>query len=141
VTVSFKATPAADTKAGDAPPSETAPQVHESPEQTDEQPEAISITVKASRARKTKRAVDDGKEKRLSAQDAAAKVLGETGQPMTCQEMIAAMAAKDYWTSPGGKTPQATLYSAMLREITTKGTNSRFRKADRGKFALADSAV
>jgi len=64
-------------------------------------------------------------------------VLSETGQAMTCQELIAAMSAKGYWTSPGGKTPQATLYSAILREITTKGTNSRFRKTERGKFAVA----
>lgn len=51
------------------------------------------------------------KPKKLSALDAAAKVLGEAGQPMNCQEMIQAMAAKGYWTSPGGKTPSATLYS------------------------------
>jgi hypothetical protein len=54
---------------------------------------------------------------------------------MTCPEMIEAMASKGYWTSPGGKTPAATLYSAVAREIATKGTDSRFRKADRGKFA------
>ena len=47
------------------------------------------------------------------------------------------MAAKSYWSSPGGKTPEATLYSAILRETQTKGTQSRFRKAERGKFALA----
>src|SRR2546429_3439625 len=52
--------------------------------------------------------------------DAAAKVLGEQGKPMNCQEMIDAMAAKGYWTSPGGKTPSATLYSAILRELKTK---------------------
>ena len=32
---------------------------------------------------------------------------------MNCQEMIEAMAAKGYWKSPGGKTPAATLYSAI----------------------------
>jgi len=47
------------------------------------------------------------------------------------------MAAKGYWTSPGGKTPAATLYSAILREITTKAKESRFVKSERGKFALA----
>jgi hypothetical protein len=73
--------------------------------------------------------------KRLSALDAAAQVLSEAGQPMNCQEMIAAMAAKGYWTSPAGKTPQATLYSALLREIKTKGDQARFQKTDRGKFA------
>jgi hypothetical protein len=76
-----------------------------------------------------------GSEKKLSALDAAAKVLAEAGTAMTCQEMITAMAAKGYWTSPGGKTPAATLYSAILREVATKGTNARFVKTERGKFA------
>jgi hypothetical protein len=77
--------------------------------------------------------------KKLSALDGAAKVLAETGTAMTCQELIAAMAAKGYWTSPDGRTPQATLYSAMIREITTKGANSRFQKTDRGKFSRNDA--
>jgi len=81
------------------------------------------------------------KEKKLSALDGAAKVLGEVGQPMNCQEMIAAMAANNYWTSPGGKTPAATLYSAILREINAMGTCSRFVKADRGKFTLQASVA
>jgi len=74
------------------------------------------------------------KEKKLSALDAAARVLAETGQPMNCQELIRAMTQRGYWTSPGGKTPQATLYSAIIKEISVKGANSRFQKADRGKF-------
>ncbi len=74
--------------------------------------------------------------RKLSALDAAAKVLGETGRAMTCPELIAAMAAKGYWTSPGGKTPASTLYAACLREIKTKGQGARFLKAERGKFAL-----
>ena len=40
----------------------------------------------------------------------------------------------------GGKTPAATLYSAILREITTKGTSSRFVKSDRGKFVRTGAA-
>jgi hypothetical protein len=77
------------------------------------------------------------KEKKVSALDAAARVLGEAKEPMNCQEMIEAMAAKGYWKSPGGKTPHATLYSAILREIDKKGKESRFKKAERGKFAIA----
>jgi len=65
---------------------------------------------------------------KLSALDAAAKVLGEAGQPMNCQEMIQAMAAKGYWTSPGGKTPSATLYSGILRELKTKGRTPASRR-------------
>ncbi|HEY7158955.1 MAG TPA: winged helix-turn-helix domain-containing protein, partial [Gemmataceae bacterium] len=92
---------------------------------------------KAKRKRQTKMPAAP-KEKKLSALDAAAKVLAEVGQAMSCQELIGAMAAKGYWTSPGGKTPHATLYSAILREITTKGTASRFVKAERGKFTLTN---
>jgi len=73
--------------------------------------------------------------KKTSALDAAAKVLGESDKPMTCKEMIDTMAAKGYWTSPGGKTPQATLYSAILRELATKGKDARFKKTERGRFA------
>jgi hypothetical protein len=47
------------------------------------------------------------------------------------------MAEKGYWTSPGGKTPAATLYSAILRELQTKGNDSRFKKTERGKFAMS----
>jgi len=37
--------------------------------------------------------------------------------------------------SPNGKTPHATLYSAIIREIATKGKEARFVKKDRGMFA------
>ena len=76
------------------------------------------------------------KEKKASALDAAAKVLAEAGKPMSCQEMIGVMAAKGYWTSAAGKTPSATLYSAILRELATKGDKARFTKVDRGRFAF-----
>lgn len=95
---------------------------------------------KAAKAKTTKAAKTqavEAKEKKLSALDAAAKVLGEAGGAMTSKEMIEAMATKGYWTSPGGKTPHATLYAAILREITVKGKEARFAKTERGKFALA----
>jgi hypothetical protein len=95
--------------------------------QADETPKAE--TPKKAKAKKA------DKPKKLSAIDAAAKVLTEAGQPMNCQEMIAAMADKGYWKSPGGQTPAATLYSAILREISKKGKESRFKKTERGKFA------
>jgi HB1, ASXL, restriction endonuclease HTH domain len=37
-----------------------------------------------------------------SALDAAAQVLRESGQPMSCAELIAQMASKGYWASPLG---------------------------------------
>jgi hypothetical protein len=75
-------------------------------------------------------------EKKLSAIDAAAQVLGESKEPLNTKEMVEAMSAKKYWTSPGGKTPHATLYSAILREIQKKGDDARFQKVERGRFTL-----
>ena len=73
----------------------------------------------------------------LSAIDAAARVLEESDEPLNTKQMIKVMAEKGYWTSPGGKTPHATLYSAILREINAKGSESRFIKSERGKFVRA----
>jgi HB1, ASXL, restriction endonuclease HTH domain len=78
----------------------------------------------ASKPKRRRKTSTEPQEKKLSAIDAAAKVLAETHTPMTCQELIGAMAAKGYWTSPGRKTPGATLYSALLRETQIKGTQS-----------------
>jgi len=86
---------------------------------------------------KAKRAKGEKKEKRMSGLDAAAKVLEEAGQPMTVKEMVEAAETKGYWKSPSGKTPHATVYSAIIREIAAKGNEARFRKTERGKFAHA----
>jgi hypothetical protein len=80
-------------------------------------------------------AAKEPKPKKASALDAAAKVLGESKEPLTTKEMVDAMSAKGYWKSPGGKTPDRTLYSAILREIVLKKAESRFKKTERGKFA------
>ena len=76
---------------------------------------------------------------KMSALDAAAQVMAEAGQPLNCQELIAAMAARNYWSSPKGRTPASTLYAALAREINTKGAQARFQKTARGKFGLAES--
>lgn len=95
------------------------------------------VSEPAAKPAKTKKPAKEKASGKLSALDAAAKVLAESKEPMTSKEMIEAMAAKGYWTSPGGKTPQATLYSAITREISTKGADARFTKTERGHFALA----
>jgi hypothetical protein len=74
---------------------------------------------------------------KLSALEAAAKVLSETKKALSAQEMIDAMKAQGYWTSPKGKTPSATLYAALTREIKIKGNQARFQKASPGHFTLA----
>jgi hypothetical protein len=85
--------------------------------------------------RKTKNETGEAGEKKLSCMTAALKVLTESGEPMNAKEMIDAMEAKGYWSSPGGKTPQATLYSAILRELA-RGDESRFIKTERGRFIV-----
>lgn len=107
------------------------------------QAEAIGTTTEpvatVAKTKKSKPASDAPK--KMSALDAAAKVLEEASEPMGTKEMIEAMSLKGYWTSPGGQTPHATLYSAILREINVKGTDSRFAKTDRGRFARNVSGV
>ena len=93
-----------------------------------------TATKKAKAEPATKAATKSAKPKRVSAIDAAAQVLKKTGKPMRAQELIAAMAEQKLWTSPGGKTPHATLYAAIIREITTKGAAARFTKVERGQF-------
>jgi hypothetical protein len=70
----------------------------------------------------------------------AARVLAEEGRAMSCPELIDAMAAKGYGTSPQGKTPSATLYAALTREIQAKGKEARFEMTGRGQFAFRRAA-
>ena len=93
--------------------------------------------VKGEKAPKTPKAP---KPKRVSALDAAAQVLAASEVPMRAKEMIAAMEAKKLWTSPSGKTPEATLYAAIIREIAAKGTAARFKKHERGVFVAGKGA-
>ena len=60
---------------------------------------------------------------------------------MNAKEMVDAMAAKRYWKSPGGATPHATLYSALIRKIAAKGKESRFKKAGRLRFVSRHGAA
>ena len=55
---------------------------------------------------------------------------------MTCKTMVEVMTKKGYWRSPGGKTPEATLYASILRDLA-KGKDARFKKTGRGLFALS----
>jgi hypothetical protein len=96
---------------------------------------APATDAKATKAKPAKKAKAP-KEKKVSAIDAAAQVLAKSKEAMNCKEMIDAMAKQALWTSPGGKTPHATLYSAILREINDKGADARFVKTDRGQFTI-----
>jgi len=98
-------------------------------------PDGLGGDAKPARAA-TAKAANAPKEKQVSCIDAAAQILAASKTPMNTTELIEAMAAKGLWTSPGGKTPHATLYSAILREINGKGKDARFKKAERGRFAV-----
>ena len=80
-------------------------------------------------------AQETAKTKKTGLLDAAILVLREAGQPMNTKEMVDAVLAKGLWKSDG-KTPAATLYSSILREIQKKGEDARFRKTARGRFEL-----
>jgi hypothetical protein len=80
-------------------------------------------------------AVDQDKKKRSSGLDAAAQVLRESGKPMGAKAMVETMLAKGLWKTDG-KTPEATIYAAIIREIAAKKEASRFVKTGRGEFAF-----
>ena len=77
-----------------------------------------------------------GEGKRLGLVDAAIQVMKAAGKPMNCQEVVKAILEQKLWVTEG-RTPSATLYSSILREIQKKGAEARFKKVDRGQFALA----
>lgn len=92
-----------------------------------ESTKAMKKTVRKQRKRA------DGK---LNVLNAALKVLTDSGEPMNCKAMVETMLEQKLWKT-NGKTPHATLYSAIIREIQNKGDDARFRKTDRGQFVPA----
>ncbi len=74
--------------------------------------------------------------KKLSQIEAAIQILGKSTDPMNCLAMVEAMQVQGLWSTPGGATPEATLYASILREINGKGKDVRFKKVDRGLFAV-----
>ena len=102
----------------------------ETPRATSETPDTKTTAAEPKVPKKVER-----KGERMSGLDAAAKVLAEAGEPLNCKTIVERALAKGYWKT-GGKTPSATVYAAIIREIAKKGDASRFAKADRGKFTL-----
>lgn len=76
----------------------------------------------------------DAKPKRVSLLDAAATVLADAKAPMQAKQIVEAVVERGLWTPGAGKTPHATLYAAVIREIAAKGRDARFKKVDRGLF-------
>jgi len=110
---------------------------------TASKPRATKSAAKApakstTRQRKTKAAAKPAKEKKPSGLDLAAKVLAESKEPLASKAIAERAIAAGWKTS--GKTPHATLYAAMIREIRDKGKESRFEKVDRGLFKAGKGA-
>jgi hypothetical protein len=104
------------------------------------EPEAVPLTQldrekKIAKPKAAKQPKAPKPDKPLSCLGAAAEVLKTAKEPMACKAMIDAMFSAKLWTSDA-PTPAATLYSAILREIQKKGSASRFKKTERGQFAL-----
>ena len=76
--------------------------------------------------------------KKPSGLNLAAKVLAESKEPLAAKAITERVLAAGWKTN--GKTPHATLYAAIIREIKSKGEAARFRKTDRGLFAAGKEA-
>lgn len=73
----------------------------------------------------------------LSLLDAAVQILKAHGEAMSSGDIVREAVGTGIWAPrKGGKTPDRTLYAAILREIAGKGDTARFQKTERGKFAL-----
>ena len=83
----------------------------------------------------------EAKVRKLSLLSAAAAVLAESDEPLNCRRMIDLAKERGLWTPGAGKTPEQTLYSAIMREIRDKGDAARFRKSPlRGHYLAPASA-
>ena len=94
---------------------------------------------KSNGARKTQAATSGAKKsvsKRTSLLDAAAQILAEAKEPMSCRDIVDEVLDRKLWAT-NGKTPHQTLYSAMLRETQKQGKKARFKKVGRGRFIVA----
>lgn len=95
----------------------------------------LDAKVKGGKPARAKKPAKDATPKRPSGLDLAAKVLADAGEPLAAKA-IAERAIAAGWKTDG-KTPHATLYAAIIREIARKGDAARFRKTDRGLFVAA----
>lgn len=115
------------------------------PKTSEKKPRMSADAARAEGAAKTKAALANGKtpkpvkapkpakERKPSGLDLAAKVLVAAKEPLAAKTIAERTIAAGWKTS--GKTPHATLYAAIIREIAVKGSQSRFTKTDRGLFA------
>jgi len=96
---------------------------------------AVKAAEEGRRAKKAKAAKPKG-ERKPSLLTLAADVLKDAKAPMDCKAIVEKVLAKGLWQTKG-KTPAATLYAAIIREIAAKDKDARFKKVERGQFATA----
>ena len=96
-------------------------------------PKASTKAKPAKNATRANDAAKSAKPKRVSGLDLAAKVLVEAKQPLQAKAIAERAIAAGWKTT--GKTPHATLYAAMIREIAKKGKDARSRRP------IADSSL
>ena len=102
---------------------------------------AKPAAIKATEAKAKPAAPNAGGKSKLSLLSAAAAVLAESDEPLNCRRMIDLAKERGLWTPGAGKTPEQTLYSAIMREIRDKGDAARFRKSPlRGHYLAPVSA-
>jgi restriction system protein len=75
----------------------------------------------------------------MSARDAVAEVLSESGEPLHYRVITERMLERGLWTT-SGKTPEATINAQIVTEINDKGSGSRFVRTAPGTFALNDGS-
>jgi len=127
--VTIEQTPASEAKAG------------RSPKRPTEKAAADTAKPVAKGGKRAAKAAKTDKPKRPSLLSAAAEVLAKAKEPMNTKEMVEVVTAAGLWTPGKGKTPEATLYAAIIREIRDKGDDARFIKVERGRFSAAGKAA
>jgi hypothetical protein len=135
-TTAKKATPAAKKAPDKKTRAKVAPATESAPTATPVAAEPVATPPVAPKTPKGKKVRAKKADRKMSGLDAAAKVLAESGAPMNTKDMVDTAATKGYWSS-SGKTPAATIYAAIIREIAKKGSESRFKKTERGLFTVA----
>ena len=111
------------------------PQDHEVPSPKEIANDANLEAYAKSKAPKQSQSKKAASDRKPSGLDLAAKVLAEAGEPLAVKAIAERAIAAGWATS--GKTPHATLYAAIIREISKKGDAARFKKTDRGLFVAA----
>ncbi len=77
---------------------------------------------------------------KMSAVDAAARVLDEVKEPLNVKQIAEIADRLNYCELPGA-TPSATISSAIQKEIKDKGGNARFVRTERGKYTFNKNAT